>query len=44
MDKIKGTGVALITPFNEDLSIDYDGLENLINYQIDGGIDYLVLM
>ena len=44
MDKIKGTGVALITPFNQDLSIDYDGLENLINYQIDGGIDYLVLM
>ena len=44
MDKIKGTGVALITPFNEDLSIDYEGLEKLINYQIDGGIDYLVLM
>jgi 4-hydroxy-tetrahydrodipicolinate synthase len=44
MDKIKGTGVALITPFNEDLSIDYVGLEKLINYQIDGGIDYLVLM
>ena len=35
MDKIKGTGVALITPFNQDLSIDYDGLENLINYQIE---------
>ena len=44
MDKIKGTGVALITPFNEDLSIDYESLEKLINYQIDGGIDYLVLM
>ena len=44
MEKIKGTGVALITPFNEDLSIDYEGLEKLINYQIDGGVDYLVLM
>ena len=44
MDKIKGTGVALITPFNKDLSIDYEGLEKLINHQIDGGIDYLVLM
>ena len=44
MDKIKGTGVALVTPFNEDLSIDYEGLEKLINYQIDEGIDYLVLM
>ena len=27
--------------FNEDLSIDYESLEKLINYQIDGGIDYL---
>ena len=44
MDKIKGTGVALITPFNEDLSVDYIGLEKLINHQIEGGIDYLVLM
>ena len=44
MEIIKGTGVALITPFNEDLSIDYIGLEKLINYQIDGGIDYLVLI
>ena len=44
MEIIKGTGVALITPFNEDLSIDYVGLEKLINYQIEGGIDYLVLM
>ena len=44
MDKIKGTGVALITPFNEDLSIDYLGLENLLNHVINSGIDYLVLM
>jgi len=44
MDKIKGTGVALVTPFNEDKSIDYKGLENLLNHVIDGGIDYLVLM
>ena len=41
MEIIKGTGVALITPFNEDLSIDYIGLEKLINHQIKGGIDYL---
>ena len=44
MDKIKGTGVALITPFNEDLSVDYVGLENLLNHVIDGGVDFLVLM
>jgi len=44
MEKIKGTGVALITPFNADLSVDYVGLEKLLNHQIEGGIDYLVLM
>ena len=44
MNKIKGTGVALVTPFKEDKSVDYKGLENLLNHVIDGGIDYLVLM
>ena len=44
MEIIKGTGVALITPFNEDLSVDYVGLEKLIKYQINGGIDYLVFL
>ena len=44
IDKIKGSGVALVTPFNYDNSIDYDGLENLINHVIKGGIDYLVIM
>ena len=44
MEKIKGTGVALITPFNADFSIDYTSLEKLLNHQIDGGIDFLVVM
>ena len=44
MDEIKGTGVALVTPFNVDKTIDYNGLENLLNHVIDGGVDYLVLM
>ena len=44
MDKIKGTGVALVTPFNKDKSVDYKGLENLLNHVINGGVDYLVLM
>ena len=44
MDKIKGTGVALVTPFNNDKSVDYEGLENLLNHVINGGVDYLVLM
>ena len=39
MEIIKGTGVALITPFNEDLSIDYVGLEKLKIYQIEGGMN-----
>ena len=30
MEKIKGTGVALVTPFNTDKSIDYEGLEKLL--------------
>jgi 4-hydroxy-tetrahydrodipicolinate synthase len=44
MDKVKGTGVALVTPFNNDKSVDYEGLENLLNHVINGGVDFLVLM
>ncbi|MDP2336592.1 MAG: 4-hydroxy-tetrahydrodipicolinate synthase [Bacteroidota bacterium] len=39
-----GAGVALITPFSEDKSIDYSALERLIEDQISGGIDYLVVL
>jgi 4-hydroxy-tetrahydrodipicolinate synthase len=39
-----GAGVALITPFNEDKSIDYSALERLVEAQILGGIDYLVVL
>jgi 4-hydroxy-tetrahydrodipicolinate synthase len=42
MNKFHGTGVAIVTPFKEDRSVDYDGLRNLINYLIDGKVDYLV--
>ena len=34
----KGTGVAMVTPFNEDKTLDYIGLSNLIEYLIDGGV------
>lgn len=44
MQKFIGTGVALVTPFNEDKSVDFDGLEKLVNYQIDNGINYLVVL
>jgi 4-hydroxy-tetrahydrodipicolinate synthase len=42
MNKFHGTGVALVTPFKTDGSVDYKGLEKLINHNIDGGVDYLV--
>ena len=44
MNKIKGSGVALVTPFKKDRSIDYHGLENLLHHVIEGGVSYLVLM
>lgn len=37
-------GVALITPFNEDKSIDYDALARLIEYQIKSGVDFIVAL
>ena len=43
MTKFIGTGVALITPFNADLSIDFDALERLAEYNIANGTDYLVI-
>jgi len=42
--KLTGLGVALITPFKEDDSVDYKALGNLIEYQIKNGIDYLVIL
>ena len=44
MKELIGTGVALVTPFNEDKSVDFDGLKRLVNYQIDNGINYLVVL
>lgn len=43
-NKLKGTGVALITPFNEDFSIDFQSLENIINHVIEGNVDFLVVL
>ena len=44
MQKFIGTGVALVTPFNEDRTIDFVGLERLINFQIENGVEYLVVL
>jgi len=41
-DLLKGTGVALVTPFARDLSVDYAALERLISFVIDGGVQYVV--
>ena len=41
---LKGTGVALVTPFKKDKSIDFAALENLIDIQIAGGLDYIVTL
>lgn len=43
-NKFKGLGVALITPFKSDGSIDYNALDHLVEYQIKGGVDFLCIM
>ncbi|MCD8444860.1 4-hydroxy-tetrahydrodipicolinate synthase [Tenacibaculum finnmarkense] len=43
MQKFVGTGVALVTPFSEDLSVDFQALKKLVNYNIDNGTNYLVI-
>ncbi len=44
MKELIGTGVALITPFKKDFSVGVDGLKNVVNYSIENGIDYLVVL
>lgn len=43
MNTFKGTGVALVTPFREDSSIDWKGLDKLVEHNVAGGVDYLVV-
>jgi len=42
--KFQGTGVAIVTPFRKDESIDFKALTGLINYQIDNKIDYIAVL
>ena len=44
MQSLIGTGIALVTPFKEDFSIDTEALKKIVNFSIDGGIEYLVVM
>ncbi len=44
MKRLKGLGVALVTPFTEDGRVDYNGLAKVIDYIIEGGADYIVAL
>jgi 4-hydroxy-tetrahydrodipicolinate synthase len=40
--QLRGTGVAIVTPFNKNSEVDYDALENLIDHTISNGVEYIV--
>ncbi len=44
MSNLKGVGVALVTPFNSDLTLDYNSLTKLVDYNIENGTNYLVVL
>ncbi|MBO0341235.1 4-hydroxy-tetrahydrodipicolinate synthase [Flagellimonas profundi] len=44
MEQLIGTGVALVTPFREDLTVDVEALESVVEHNIQGGVDYLVVL
>jgi 4-hydroxy-tetrahydrodipicolinate synthase len=44
MKKLRGTGVAIVTPFKNDLSIDFAAFGRVINYVIKGGVNYIVVL
>lgn len=43
-NQFKGTGVAIVTPFNKDNSVDYKSLTKLVNHIIKGGVEYVVVL
>lgn len=44
MQSFVGTGVALVTPFKKDFSVDFEALEKIVHHVIDGGVEYLVVL
>lgn len=44
MNIFRGLGIALITPFKADFSVDYEALEKLVDYQIENGADFLCIL
>ena len=43
LKKLKGTGVAVVTPFKKDLSLDFDAIKNLVDFLVNNGINYIVV-
>jgi 4-hydroxy-tetrahydrodipicolinate synthase len=43
-DQFRGTGIAIVTPFNEDGSIDWESFRNLVEFWIKGKVEYLVVL
>ena len=43
LKKLKGTGVAVVTPFKKDLSIDFNAIKNLVDFLVENGISYIVV-
>jgi 4-hydroxy-tetrahydrodipicolinate synthase len=44
MQSLMGTGVALVTPFKKDFSVDTEALTKIVNYVVEGGVEYLVVL
>lgn len=43
-DQLRGTGVALVTPFKDNMEIDYPALERVIDFVIDNGVEYVITL
>jgi len=43
LQKLRGTGVAVVTPFKKDFSVDFDSIKNLVDFLIKNGVDYIVV-
>eukprot|EP01035_Chromulina_nebulosa_P002414 gene2414-3261_t len=44
MNKFRGTGVAIVTPFKANNEVDFEGLENVTNHIINGKCEYIVIL
>ncbi|MDA9107582.1 4-hydroxy-tetrahydrodipicolinate synthase [Flavobacteriaceae bacterium] len=43
LQKLRGTGVAVVTPFKKDFSVDFDSIKNLVDFLIENGVNYIVV-